>query len=389
MNAGTRVFGQAALARGLVMALVAIVALVAETARAQPGPRGAPATPTLVVSVEFKGGTVADYVRALKDASKPSPVNVVLSEEAATDRLGPISLQQASLAAAMQAIPAASASGINMWQIIRLHDALPGEDAASDNEETAPVYQVYRAPGRKDTGPQRVVMEVFSLRRIVGHETDPAAAEARIAAVLTAAETALTMDQNATPPDMKLHKESGLLIVRGEQDDVMAVKDVIDRMSDDAGKLADEAAARESAVRQSEIHVQKAELNARTAESQLNLAKSKMGQVEQLVAQGATSATEALEMKAEVDRREASFKMALLEVQSAKEAAERARRGLSLGNLDRPRRSEVAGDDVQAVVRRLQDENAALRARLDEVTAQMQQLRAAMESGRANNPRGK
>jgi len=376
------------LGRGL--AAVAVMACLAGGAMAQSerGGRGEaaaraasrPETQRAVVSLDFGGGTVAEYVAALKVACEPQPVNVVMSEGAATDRLGPISLRQASLAAAMQAIPAASESGATLWQIVRLMDALSGEDAAADGKDSAPVYQVYRAPTKRDAGPQRVVMEVFSLQRIVGRETDGAAAERRIAAVLTAAETALQMDDHrGTPPDMKLHKESGLLIVRGEQDDVMAVKDVIERMSDDAAKAADEAARREGAARQMQISIARAELNARSAQSQLELASAKLDQIVQLVESGSLPSTEAHEMKAEVDRRRAEAEIANLEVEAARSAA-------TAGGTVGPRGESA---DLQTAVARLQSENAALRARLEDVMRQLHEMQAAMNAGKGNNPEGK
>ncbi len=392
MNGVTRMIGRA----GVVM-LAAVALSAAPCVRGQQPdvPKGLRAAmrleaQRLVVTVDFKGGTVAEYVAALKESCKPSPVNAVLSEGAATEKLAPISLRQASLAAAMQAIPAASQSGVNAWQIVRLMDSLPGDGpAGADDPDSAPVYQVYRAPLRKDSGPQRVVMEVFSLQRIVGREADAAAAEKKIAAVLTAAQTALRMDeQHGTAPDMKLHKESGLLIVRGEQEDVMAVKDVIERMSDDAGKNADETAQREIAARQAQINIAKAELGVKTARSQLDLSRAKLGQVEQLVAQGATSSTEALEMKAEVDRREGVLEMAILEAQSAQEAAKRGTLGVVMGG-GRSGKGGGEGADVQVLIQQLRDENASLRTKVDDLTKHLQNMQAAMQAERANNPKGK
>lgn len=359
-----------------------------------PAVKREPEAQRLAITVEFSGGTVAEYVVALKEACKPNPVNVVLSEGAAADKLAPISLRQASLAAAMQAIPAASASGVNAWQIMRLMDALPGEDAAGDSKETAPVYQVYRSPGKRDAGPSRVIMEVFSVQKIVGRETDPVATEKRIAAVLTAAETTLNMGRGGRAmPEMKFHKESGLLIVRGEQDDVMAVKDVIERMSDDSGRAADEATRRETVARQMQINVAKAELAAKTTRSQLELAQAKLGQVEKLVAAGNESTTVALEMKAEVDRRAAALEMAMLEVEAAKVAANA---GSSGGVADGGRRSGgrsggAAPDEAElrTMVVKLQEQNTSLMARLEEMTRQMQEMKAAMGAAKVNNPPGK
>jgi len=394
MNRAMSVLGRMAVV-GAAAVCLAGTALAQQPATDAPHVRDVPEPRFCAITVEFSGGTVLQYVQALKEACKPHPVNVVLSESAATDRLAPISLRAVSLAAAMQAIPAASSSGVNSWQIVRLMDALPGETAVQDNALAAPVYQVYRAPARKDSGQQRVIMEVFSVQRIVGRESDAAAAEKRVAAVLTAAETALRMDDHhATAPEMKFHKESGLLIVRGEQEDVMAVKDVIERMSDDSGKAAEEAARRESVARQIEIGIRKAELNVKNAQSQLDLSKAKLGQVEQLAAKGAVSSTEALEMKAEVDRRAAAHELAVLEFEAAKTAIDGGDFGvMRVASRSSGRLGGVLGadeeNDLRRMVQQLRDENAELRMRLEETVKKMHDMMGAMEAGKANNPPGK
>ena len=346
------------------------------------------------ITVEFAGGTVAEYIAALKEANKPLPLNVVLSEGAATERLTAISLRQVSLAAAVQAIPAASSSGVNSWQIMRLMDALPGEDAVNDSKDTAPVYQVYRMPGQQRPR-GGVILEVFSVQKIVGRAASPEEAEKRIAAVLMAAETALRMDEHrATAPEMKFHKESGLLIVRGEQADVMAVKDVIERMSDDSGRQADLAAQLLSVQQQMEINVRKAELNVKAMQDQADVARKKLAQIEQMVAQGTVSSTEALEMKAEVDRRATAVEMARLEVEAAKVAAKSGGsvpwlseipliRG-PIGN-QRGGGAAVESADVAAELARLRDENAALRDQLAAVSKHLKDLEAAMAASKANN----
>lgn len=368
-------------------------------AQAQPPSAQAPqaqrghGTPGLIVNVEFAGGTVAQYVAALKEACKPQPVNVVLSEGAATDKLAPISLRQASLAAAMQAIPAASSSGVNSWQIVQLPDTLPGNNSPrAETSDSAPVFQVYRAPSKKDAGQQRVIMEVYSVQKIVGRETDPAVAERKIAAVLTAAETALRMDERrATPPELKFHKESGLLIVRGEPDDVMAVKDVIERMSDDSGRAAELAAQRLSVQQQMEINVRKAEVNAKAARSRLDAAKDRLVQVEKLRAAGDMSTIDAAELKAEVEHLAAAAEMAQLEVESAKVAAQGGTAAAMVESITRVAGRDAAlkslggAEEVQAEIGRLRDENAALRDQLAEMSKHLKDLEAAMAASRANN----
>src|SRR5579885_1766739 len=74
---------------------------------------GAPSEPTEpVVSVDFKGGTVGDYVEALRHASE-QPVNVTLPPTLARLAMPPVKLKSVSLGDALSAIVAVAETPAN------------------------------------------------------------------------------------------------------------------------------------------------------------------------------------------------------------------------------------------------------------------------------------
>ena len=331
------------------------------------------------ISVDFRGGPVSAYVEMLKAACKPRPVNVVLAGSAGKQVMSAVSLEGASLAAAMQAIPAASVSGPDAWRVKRLADVLAGEEAG-DTRDVAPVYQVMFVEARNDPFRAPWVMEVFSMRGVVEGAAAGQAADDRIASALTAVETALQMDaQRTAAPEMKFHKESGLLIVRGAPEDVAAVKEVIGRMSDDAGRASDEAARRESARKINEINVMRAQVNLKAAHDRMEMATARMKELEQMYAAGTAPTGEVRQAKVELSEREADVQRAELEVQAAQAAVQGG------GAWRGAKESRLGSGEGKGDVEQLRHENEALKDKLEAMSKRVKDLEAALASATANN----
>jgi hypothetical protein len=162
------------------------------------------------VSVQFKGGTLKDFVQAIRAAAED--INIVLPEKADKVVLPPITLKNAAVIGALEA--ATTVIDRDEYQISV--KAFHGSGGAS-------VYAV-RVDGPRTTqsiGPGGMVTgttRVLSLRNIT--EAPPLLPPD--ASLVMSAETALTavkagLTLAGLTPQLKYHTESGLLFVQGPE----------------------------------------------------------------------------------------------------------------------------------------------------------------------------
>jgi hypothetical protein len=147
----------------------ATIALSGLAASAQPSGGKQPQQPSAaaveqatrepLVTVEFKGGTVQQYIAALRSAMGKDPVNAVVSESASKAELAPIVLSRVPLSAAMQAISAAAGFSQGNWTI----KVIPTE---SEPSGAALAYAVdFLSRGQRPN--EEVVIETYSLARLI------------------------------------------------------------------------------------------------------------------------------------------------------------------------------------------------------------------------------
>ena len=297
------------------------------------------------LSIDFPGGTVTQYVEALKKSGKP--VNVVTSERAAKQQLAPISLSQVNVGVAVYAIQAASTSASGQWRIEMIHT--PGPRMAQW-PTPGDAYSVDFFPFGKRG--EDVVVESYSLQRILRPDGKGEGADPKI--VLTAIETGLHLQNEGgdQPPDLKFHADSGLLFVRGSNADVKLVGSIVNRMSDDAGRRATAAERRSQEDAMRNIATKEAQLEIQLREMEVQAAQQNMEQVKALASKGTAPATE-------VTRSELEFARAKFNLDRAKLGLERAQ----IMRLD------AVNQDQAATLEDLAAQNAALRKQLDDSKA--------------------
>lgn len=186
-----------------------------------------------IVSVDFLGGTVADYVDALRGAAAgpdTAAVNVAVSKRAATVELPPVQLRSVTLHTALRA--ATYAAELPDGAELKV-DAMPYWDNGAGPAVAAFALTVSE-PRSPQTGghaaqpsPTDSILRVMSLRDLVA--TGPESSGLPLESVLTAVQAALDLARvEGTPaPSMKFHEESFLLIVRGRPEQVQAVEQVV------------------------------------------------------------------------------------------------------------------------------------------------------------------
>jgi hypothetical protein len=230
-------------------------------------------TPTL--SVDFAGGSIQEYIKVLSRASPD--LNVVIRPETMEIPMPPVSLKGVAHNTALQLIPALadSPSEITVTPV-----GTPGEGSevfvigtqpprwpANATTVGSPVVAGAGGPARMmhptlQTAPGRPpkLVRVFSLKLLT---TGPDSLKPET--VLTAIDTALGLQEAGEPASLKLHSESGLLVVHGNPTQIDAVEQVLSAMERDRAKRG---ADQESALagENKKLKEQVAALMARVAE---------------------------------------------------------------------------------------------------------------------------
>ena len=208
-------------ARAFPFLLLLTLAVPAQEEVRKVGP--APQATPVVVTLSFKGGTLAEFVAALR-AAEPK-ANIVVATAAAGAKVPAIELRGAGLGQALDAACVAAEAAYP----VRVNDFQgPGE----------PVYSVTAAAPTMMSGtvPMTVKAEdstqVFSLNRLT--EGDPRLGSGegmKVETILSAIEAG-TSDE-ATKIVLRYHRDSGLLFLRGSRAQTSMVKDLLSNLERD------------------------------------------------------------------------------------------------------------------------------------------------------------
>lgn len=276
-----------------------------------------------VVTIDFKGGTVAEYVAALRKAAGEEPVNVVLSKEAADVALTGISLRMVSLDNAVQAIEPAAGSIDGAFSIRRI------KPLVATNSGASAVYAVdYQKRFRPiQPGTDRPVgdpeIQVFSLKPLIepSPEDGPARVTENAETVLTAIQTALDLETSPNVPraDVKYHRESGLLIVRAIGGQLRAVDACLERMRDDVNRRRASIRVSPEDLIERKANIARAEFGVQQSKIQVDIAAKILNQLQAMRDAGNVGEGEITKAEAELQKNHTQLAMAEAEVNRARE----------------------------------------------------------------------
>jgi hypothetical protein len=280
-----------------------------------------------LISVDFKGGSLADFIAQIRQAAGPMPVNIIYPPEFAELRLPPMQFEQVYLDSALEI-----AAYISEYRTISMPD---GREAG---------WEVEQLPGGRGTSvfvinawaediPQEHEHddeeheEHFERATIVQSLAGLIAGEHAMSAdaVLSSIQIALDMVEQGDA-DLRFHEDTGLLFARVTGDQHDALEQTVHRLRESAGdmrrantqsaferffeqigagsqedaiRMINEArAAREKAER---TEREKAELQ-RTIAAELDGARRHIGQMEQEIAALSIQLREARTMAEELER---------------------------------------------------------------------------------------
>jgi len=189
------------------------------------------------INVRFAGGTLAQYVDALRAAAGDGNANIVLSGTLGEAEIPAIQLTNASLRTAIEAVESlVGEGGLDSVAIIEHSN---GGEALS-----TPVYSIRSTmPQQPNWDPNQTLTRVLSLNAVCAPEWLPDAGTALYLpkeAVLGAIETAVNMvpvKQRGTSAEIRFHPDSGLLMIVGTGDQLQAAEKVIENLGSDLLRL--------------------------------------------------------------------------------------------------------------------------------------------------------
>lgn len=190
-----------------------------------------------LVTLNFPGGTVKEFIDVLRAAMDPMSLNVLIEPEAAKQPVPPVNMKD-----------------VSYYYVLRLLDRNIEDvqggftqlaiEQLNTPEGSAPIFKIVsRSQGRSSS----IGFSVLSLNPIIGLPGSKGATASTLDAktVLAAVEAAVAAadDERASPPTLKFHESSGLLFVRGTPAQQRAAEEVIRQLRKDL-ETASQAAQR-------------------------------------------------------------------------------------------------------------------------------------------------
>lgn len=410
-----------------LLGLVAAAALQAGSrpAVAQPQPGGGggelarkaePQGPR--VTLNFPGGTVLEYVKAIQKAAEPTVINAMVSADAAKLRVPAVEFKQVAVSSAIEALPMAAQNetAAAVLEVRAVGQAWDGSGIYSISARQT----VFGAPGQAMLTPGKAPehVEVFSMRDLV--EPPPGAPAGAggttVETILMAVDTAIGLHSDGEKPQVKFHKDSGVLIVRGTQEQIRTVKDLLNTLREDTGQrwhgvqeMMERARVQEKQAAEREHALRKAGVQLDMKRKEFGLAEEAFARANQMREAGQVSQDEFGKAQMELTHRRAEMEMAELEMERYANAArataaegdarvggaveaelmaelEARRRDLeaAAAALDRMRDRGMGNEHPEVVAVKARAD--AVRAAAEATKAQLQELRG--RTGRAGRAEG-
>jgi len=179
-----------------------------------------------LLDVEFRGGTLEEFVTAIRAAANPEPVNVVLLGRAGELPVPAVTLRRVTAESAFRAVCSRSMARVDSLD----SGGDPIITIETDPGSATRQASVGRATGGRQSsvGSEVAVLRVYSVRDFVDGKS------VTYSTVLDALRTALSADEVETRAEVLHHEASGVLIVRGTIEQQNVAEQVLDAIRTDA-----------------------------------------------------------------------------------------------------------------------------------------------------------
>lgn len=194
----------------------------------QPGVRQRSGLPEQkLFSVEFPGGTVADYIEAVRKAA--GDVNVVILGNVRDIPMQPVRLAGVDAQSALQVLNETPRVQKGRGVEVRVSHEPP------NSADELPLFTVHSSLDVQES-PRVQKSMVFSVAEILNQDV-------KAEDLLTAVQTALELlGDDYEPAQIKFHEATGLIIARGHPNQMQDVYEVLDRLT---GQARDKLAAKQ------------------------------------------------------------------------------------------------------------------------------------------------
>lgn len=183
-----------------------------------------------LISVEFKGGSLADFIAQLREAAGGMPVNILYPPEFAGLQLPPMQLEQVLLDSALRVASTLSESRPAMmpdgrkasWEVDRQGGG-PG----------APVYVIHVWAEELDESPEVVPDKKQQPRFTAVHSiTELTTGSGRMSAddVLSAIQAALAIEGEGGDTEIRFHEQTGLVFARVTPSQGSVIEQTLDNL---------------------------------------------------------------------------------------------------------------------------------------------------------------
>ncbi len=319
-----------------IVGVLAAGMLLGSPALAQPVGRQMPRVrtpddpPPTLISVDFNGGTLAQFVTAIKSQSK-EPVNILPQGDAAKIPVEAVQLRDVDVETALRA--ALETKLINQET---MPDGMQRKlylETIRGDAPSKPAFVVgFQTGGARATVPQAPGMSpgndsvtaVYSIQRLVHNDDKDGMTTLPETVVLSAIDTGLKLAsvEGVEKPELQYHKDSGLLLVRGRRDDVSVVEEVLRKLVSDQDRRTEGTRRRKIAEIRQKAETQRAQISVELAEIRCRTAEQHLQAVQKQADGGAVSRDELIQAQAMMDQTHAELAMTRIELDRLTREAE-------------------------------------------------------------------
>lgn len=267
------------------------------------------------ISVDFAGGTVAEYVTALRKAQAKQPVNIVVTPEAEDLPVPPAKLIEVPIEAAVHMLegdypaPEGGFARINVDAFSRLGEA------------------------RHTLLKVSASVNFRNLHTSVWSVAEDLAAGLSAEEMLAAVEAVLSVFPNES--NLKFHEATGLLILRGTEEQIAVVEEALERLHDGIAWRENQQEILHDRMAPLKSELQKTEIELRVARQELNVMQLRLNRAMKNHEEGILSEEEVAHEELEVTRADGRVQILQHQMQDLIEQIER---------LDNKLKNQLAGE---------------------------------------------
>ncbi len=185
----------------------------------------------VIIDLDFPGGTIAEYIAAVHEATG-TPINIITSPDVAAMRLGPVRLRSASGNIVVEAVLTALVDRDDRSELKIQHLSGAGSESYGIVVNRFPAMAMPASAFSQDA--RTDLVGTYSIAALVNAPADdPEAKVLPREDVTKAIEAVLKLVAPSKPPKIFIHPETSLLVVQGSSSHLGLAETVITQLKED------------------------------------------------------------------------------------------------------------------------------------------------------------